>query len=160
MLEKTLESPLDCKEIKPVNPKGNQPWIFIGKTDAEAPILWPPVWRTDSLEKDPEGRIRGWQRMRWLDGITDSMDMNLSNLWALVMDREARRGAIHGAAKDRTRLSDWTELCFLDLSDFAMKANPDWFGEWEITERKGKEPQQTAASSSSLPAVEYSYHSF
>ena len=80
VLEKTLESPLDSKKIKPVNPKGNQPWIFIGSTDAEAeaPILWPPMWRADSLEKTwmlgkIEGRSRrGWQRMRWLDGITDS----------------------------------------------------------------------------------------
>ena len=86
VLEKTLQSPLDCKEIKPVNLKGNQPWIFIGRTDAEAeaPILWPPDAKSQLLEKTTmlgkiEGRRRsGWQRRRWLDGITDSMDMSLS----------------------------------------------------------------------------------
>ena len=117
-LEKTLESPLDCKEIQPVHPKGDQSWVFIGRTDAETetPILWPLMQRTDSLEKTLmlgkiEGRRRrGWQRIKWLEGITDSMDRSLSKLQEMVKDRETWHVAVHGVAKSWTWLSDWTEL--------------------------------------------------
>ena len=114
MLEKTLESPLDCKEIQPVHSEGDQPWDFFGRNDskAETPVLWPPhaksllIGKTLMLGRIGGRRRRGQPRMRWPDGITDSLDVSLSEFRELVMDREAWRATIHGVGKSRTRLSN------------------------------------------------------
>ena len=114
VLEKNLESPLDCKEIKPVHPKGNQPWIFIGRTDAEAPILWPPVVKSQLTGKDRDAgkdwrqEGKGRQRMWWLDGITDSRGITLSRLQEIVKDRGAWHATVHGVAKNQTQFNNWT----------------------------------------------------
>ena len=118
VLEKTLESPLHCKEIQPVHPKGDQSWVFIGRTDVEAetPILWPTdvkswlIWKDSDAGKDWGQEEKGTAEDKMVDGIADSMDMGLGGLPELVMDREAWSAVVNGVAKSWTCLSDWTKL--------------------------------------------------
>ena len=141
VLEKIVESPLDCKEIQPVHPKGNHSWIFIGRTDAEAktPIFWPPDEKNWLLGKDPdagkdwrpeekrrtEDEMVGWHH--WL------MDMSLSKFWELMMNREAWRAAVHGIAKGLIRLSDWTELRRQSSGEHSWRRTGKWNGNVEAT---------------------------
>ena len=137
VLEKTLESLLDSKEIKLVNPKGNQPWIFTGRTDAEAeaPIHWSPDMKHWLTGKDPDAgkdwgqKEKGTQRIRWLNGIINSTDMSLSKFWDIVKDREAWHAAVHEVAKSGTGLKDWTTIWHwvIRVPSLKLKVSPKHF---------------------------------
>ena len=149
VFEKTLEHPLDIKEIQSVHPKGNQSWLFIGRTvaETETPILWPPDVKNWLFGKDPDAgqdwrqEEEGTIRMRWLDNFTDSVDMTLSKLQELVIDREACRVGIHGVAKSQTQLINWIERYLFFLSTqvtsfprfFAFRSNPGT-SQWNVME--------------------------
>ena len=145
VLEKTLESPLDCKEIKPVNPKGNQSWIFIGRTDdeAEIPKHWPPDANNPLTGKDLDAgkdwrqEEKGQKRIRCLDGITDVMETNLSRLWELVMDRDTWCAAVHGVTKSWMWLSDWNEL-LIDILNCGVREDS-----WESLVLQGDQISQS-----------------
>ena len=139
VLEKTLESPLDCKEVQPVHFEGDQPWDFFGRNDAKAetPVLWPPhvkswhwkrLWCWEGLGAGGEGDDRGWDGCM---GITDSMDVSVSELRELVMDREAWGAVIHGVTKSRTWLSDWTELNWGFPRGWLTSG--EWFRLWKLS---------------------------
>ena len=143
-----LLSPLDCKEIKSVKPKENQPWIFIGMTGAEAPIFWPPDAKSPLIRKDAYAgkdwrqKERGQQRIRWLDGTINSMGMSLSKLWEIVKHGESWSAAVHGIAKSWTWLSDWTELNklrALRAKSWLIGNEPDAGRDWRQKEKEAAE---------------------
>ena len=135
-LENTLESPLGYKEIKPVNYKVNQPWIFIGRTDAETPVLWPLMWRALEkilmLGKIESRRRRGWQRVRWLDVITEWVNMSLTKLWVIMKDRKAWCAAVPGVTKSWTWLSDW-KMKLQEAIELAHVYNSWWVAERDVS---------------------------